>query len=80
MRREELCLQDIVEAIDAVEQFLKGIPKDIFVRNDLLRSAVLQKFGILGEASARLSNELKLRYPQTLWKRIIGLRNIADHA
>ncbi len=80
MRREELYLRDIIEAVDAVKQFLEGIEKNDFIKNDLLRSAVLQKFGILGEASARLSPELKSRYPQTSWKRIIGLRNIAAHA
>ncbi len=43
MRREELYLTDMVEAADAISQFLLGVEQDAFSQNDLLRSAVLQK-------------------------------------
>lgn len=65
MRREELYLQDIVEAVSAIELFLAGIEKTVFLESDLLQSAVLQKLSVLGEASARISDELKTRHPQT---------------
>ena len=52
MRREELYLTDIVEADDAIHQFLAGVEQDSFLRNDLLRSAVLQKLIIIGEGAA----------------------------
>ena len=79
MRREELYLQDITEAVSAIEYFLAGIEKEVFLESDLLQSAVLQKLSILGEASARISDELKNRYPQTPWKKIVEFRNIAIH-
>ena len=79
MRREELYLHDIVESIDAIGRFLQNIEKDEFLASDLLQSAVLNKLMIIGEASARLSDALKLRYAQTPWKQIIGLRNLAAH-
>lgn len=53
MRREKLYLADIVEAADAVATFLAGVERDRFVHDDLLRSAVLQKLSIIGEAAAR---------------------------
>ena len=37
MRREELYLTDIVEAADAIHQFLLGVERDSFLRNDLLQ-------------------------------------------
>jgi len=80
MQREELYLQDIIESIRAIERFLQTVEKDEFLTNDLLQSAVVHKLMIIGEASARLSDELKNRYPQTPWKQIIGLRNIVAHA
>lgn len=80
MRREELYLTDIVEAADAIQQFLVGIQRDTFLQNDLLRSAVLQKLMIIGEAAARLSTEFREQHPEIEWSDIIGFRNIAVHA
>jgi len=80
MHHEELYLQDIIEAISAIEKFLHNIEKDDFLTSDLLQSAVIHKLMIIGEASARISEELKLQYSRTPWKKIIGLRNITAHA
>jgi uncharacterized protein with HEPN domain len=53
MPREELFLQDIIEAANAIEGFLSNVPKGDFLQSDLIQSAVLQKLAIIGEASAR---------------------------
>jgi len=80
MRREKLYLTDIVEAADAIQLFLRDVSQDAFLQNDLVRSAVLQKLTIIGEAAARLPSELHTRYPDIEWPDIIGFRNIAVHA
>ena len=79
MRREDLYLTDMVEAADAIRQFLVGVEQDSFLRNDLLCSAVLQKLIIIGEGAARLSNEFRERHPEIEWEDIIAFRNIAVH-
>jgi uncharacterized protein with HEPN domain len=80
MRRERLYLLDIVEAADAIRSFLAGVSEEAFLENDLLRSAVLQKLLIIGEAAARLPRELCDRYAEVDWSGIVGFRNIAIHA
>ncbi|MGI9034611.1 MAG: HepT-like ribonuclease domain-containing protein [Pyrinomonadaceae bacterium] len=80
MRREELYLRDIIEATSAIERFLENISKSDFLESELLQSAVLQKLLIIGEASSKISGELKSRYSKTPWKQITGFRNIAIHA
>ena len=57
MRREDLFLHDIVEAADAIAAFLTDVEEADFVGHDLLRSAVLQKLTIIGEAAARLGRD-----------------------
>jgi hypothetical protein len=42
MRPERLYLNDIVEAVDSIEGFLDGIKESELLKNDLIRSAVLQ--------------------------------------
>lgn len=80
MQREVLYLQDIIESIAAIERFLQTAEKSGFLASELLQSAVVHKPMIIGEASARLTDDLKNRYPQTPRKQIIGLRNIVAHA
>ncbi|HEY9721716.1 MAG TPA: HepT-like ribonuclease domain-containing protein [Oscillatoriaceae cyanobacterium] len=48
--------------------------------SELVRSAVLQKLMVIGEATARLSAELKDAHPEIPWRSIVGFRNIAVHA
>jgi len=44
------------------------------------RSATLHKLTIIGEASARLSDDLKARYSDVEWRDIVAFRNIAVHS
>jgi uncharacterized protein with HEPN domain len=80
MRREALYLTDIVEAAEAILQFLAGVERDTFLQDDLLRSAVLHKLTVIGEAAARLPAEFRQRHPEIEWADIVGFRNIAIHA
>src|SRR5581483_8894762 len=80
MRREDLYLCDILEAADAISKFISGISEMVFLENDLIRSAVLQKLLIIGESAARLSEEFKTKRPELQWREIVGFRNIAIHA
>ena len=80
MRREELYLADIIEAADAIQQFLRTADKDAFMIDDLLRSAVLHKLTIIGEAAAHLPSEFRVRHSEIEWADIVGFRNIAVHS
>ena len=80
MRLESLYLTDIVEAADYIAEFVAGTDFQVFQQSELLRSAVVQKLAIMGEAAARVSEELKARHPQAPWPQIIAFRNILVHA
>ena len=80
MRRDELYLSDIVDAADSIASFLTGRGRDSFLQDDLLRSAVLHKLTVVGEAAARVSEDVRERHPEVEWPDIVGFRNIAVHA
>jgi uncharacterized protein with HEPN domain len=61
MRHDRLYLTDIIEAADHVSSFLAGIDFPAFQASELLRNAVVQKLAVIGEAAARVSEELKSR-------------------
>ena len=67
MRHEILYLTDIVEAADHISEFIAGTDFQAFQQSELLRSAVVQKLAVIGEAAARVSEELQTRQPEVPW-------------
>ena len=65
MRPEELYLTDIVEACKAIQAFCKDVPFIEFSKDDMRRSAVMQKLIIIGEATAHLTDEFIHLHPET---------------
>lgn len=80
MRSDELYLADIVQAADSIARFVESMTEESFIDDDLVRSAVLHKLSVIGEASARVSSEFRESHPGVPWADIIGFRNIAIHA
>lgn len=82
-RRDELYLADIIEAASHIKAFLEKLEKqdrDSFLGDELVRSAVLQKMTIIGEAAARISEETRAQYSEVPWHQVRGMRNILVHA
>lgn len=72
MRHESLYLTDILEAADHIAEFIDGIDFQAFLESELLRSAVVQKLAVMGEAAGRLSEDLRSRHPQVPWPQVIA--------
>lgn len=80
MRHERLYLNDIVEAADHIAEFIASADFQAFQGSEMLRSAVVQKLGLIGEAAARVSADLTSRHPEVPWPQIVAFRNILIHA
>lgn len=80
MRHEKLYLDDIVQAADDIRRFLKDVPREAFLQNEVLQSAILQKPTVIGEASARLPRQFRDQHPAIPWDDVVAFRNIAVHA
>ena len=79
MRREQLYLAEMIEAADAIASFLQNRTLAEFEAKDMLRSAVLQKLTIIGEAAARIPESLRSKYPEVEWNEAVRFRNVAVH-
>ncbi len=80
MRHDSLFLADIVEAADHIADFIADKGFEEFQRSEMLRSAVLQKLTVIGEAAARISEELSGCHTEIPWPQIVAFRNILVHA
>jgi uncharacterized protein with HEPN domain len=79
MRDPKLYLKDILTAMDAIEQFVKGLDFESFKNNDIVSSAVIRKFEIIGEATKGIAEEIKHKYPAIPLKDMAGMRDRLIH-
>jgi uncharacterized protein with HEPN domain len=57
-----------------------GLDYSGFQESELIRSAVVQKLAVIGEAAAHIPGHLKARHPGIPWPGIVAFRNILIHA
>jgi len=79
MHRDEVVIQDIVNAARLVVDFVKGFDRETFIDDLKTRSAVLYQLTVIGEAVKRLSKEFRAEYPQIPWSLIAGMRDNLIH-
>ncbi len=54
MKKDETYLRHILDAINDVEKFTKGITKEVFVKNKEKQYAVIRALEVIGEATKNL--------------------------
>lgn len=79
-RDKSLFLNDILESIEHIEDFVEGISEDKFYDNELIKSAVIRKIEIIGEAAKNIPEEFRKKYNFIPWRDITGIRDVIIHA
>ncbi|MBW4460685.1 MAG: DUF86 domain-containing protein [Nodosilinea sp. WJT8-NPBG4] len=78
MRRDDERLQDILDAIAAIERYTQQ-GQAAFESQELIQVWIAHHLQMIGEAATALSPDLKARYSNISWPQIIGLRNLLVH-
>jgi len=78
MRDEKLYIRDIAECIERIEAYTQE-GREAFMQTRMIQDAVVRNFEIIGEATKRLSTDLKQAYPQIQWQQIAGFRDVLIH-
>lgn len=78
-RDYKLYLEDILESIEKICSYIIGMDLETFSVDKKTIDAVVMNLAIIGEASRKIPDELRTRYPDIEWGRIISLRNIIIH-
>ena len=73
-------IQDIIEAIDKLMKFVKGMSYDEFVQDDKTVFAVVRAIEIIGEAVKNIPEEVRGSYPEIPWKDMAGMRDKLIHS
>lgn len=79
MQRDEVVIQDVINAARLVIEFVKGFDRETFISDWKTRSAVLYQLTVVGEAVKRLSKEFRAKHPEIPWSLIAGMRDHLIH-
>jgi uncharacterized protein with HEPN domain len=72
-------LRDIIENIDSIGTFVKGMDFAAFRQDRRTLYAVTRALEIISEATRRLPEDLKSRHPQIDWIAVAAAGNIYRH-
>jgi uncharacterized protein with HEPN domain len=78
-RKWELFVEDILESINLIEEYIKDMDFEQFKNDRKTIDAVVRNFEIIGEASKNIPEEIKKQHQDIDWKGIIGFRNRIAH-
>jgi uncharacterized protein with HEPN domain len=72
-------LKHILDEIEYLLKHSKELSLDEFVKDETLQRAFVRSLEIIGEATKKLSSEVKAKYPYVEWKVIAGTRDKLIH-
>lgn len=80
MERDDLAyLEDILAAINRIQEYVSGINKATFQDKTLIQDAVVRQLEIIGEATKRFSSDIPEANPHVPWKLMAGMRDRLIH-
>jgi uncharacterized protein with HEPN domain len=72
-------VEDILNAISKAHSFTEGMDFDRFKQDDKTVFAVIRALEIIGEATKKIPEDIRGRFPDAPWKEIAGMRNKLIH-
>jgi uncharacterized protein with HEPN domain len=78
-RDPRLYIDDILEAISRIREYVKGQDERSFSCDLKTQDAVIRNLEIIGEAAGKLPEVTDIEASDVDWRKIRGLRNILAH-
>ncbi|MBU1182033.1 MAG: DUF86 domain-containing protein [Proteobacteria bacterium] len=72
-------LRDILDNAKKASDFIKGMTENDFLRDEKTIFAVIRALEIVGEATKKIPDEVRGKYPGIPWREMTGMRNKLIH-
>jgi uncharacterized protein with HEPN domain len=70
---DSIHLHHIVEAIEQIDRYTRGMSESEFFSRTMVQDAVLRQIQVIGEAANRISIEFQGEHPKLQWSNITGV-------
>ena len=72
-------LKDILDSINDIESFIRGMSFEEFKRDKKTTYAVVRSIEVIGEATKKIPKALKDKHKEIPWKKMAGMRDKLIH-
>ncbi len=72
-------LEDILEECNYLLERSKNFTYEAFIENEDLKRAFIRSLEIIGEATKKIPQEIRIKYPDIPWRDIAGMRDKLIH-
>jgi uncharacterized protein with HEPN domain len=79
MKDDLAFIEHILLCIDKIQEYTKNLTVQEFNNNELIQDAVIRNIEIIGEATKKISKDLKSQYREIPWKEMSGMRDKLIH-
>ena len=79
MKDDLAFIEHILLCIDKIQEYTKNLTTQDFNSNELIQDAVIRNIEIIGEATKKISKDLKSQYQEIPWKEMSGMRDKLIH-
>jgi uncharacterized protein with HEPN domain len=79
LRDFQVYVEDIIDAINSITAYSKGLTYEEFVRDRKTVDAVIRNFEIIGEATKHIPIAVRREYPKVPWRDMAGMRDKLIH-
>ncbi|MDC8001907.1 DUF86 domain-containing protein [Aequorivita todarodis] len=79
-KRDDLVfLEDILECIKKINEYIEGVSRQDFEANDEKQDAVIRRLEIIGEAVKNISTTIRNQNSTIPWREMAGMRDVVVH-
>ena len=79
MKDDLALIEHILLCIQKIQEYTKNLTAQDFNNNELIQDAVIRNIEIFGEATKKISKDIKLQYRDIPWKEMSGMRDKLIH-
>jgi len=72
-------VRDMQQACEKIRRYSAGMDQQAFFENELVQDDALRNLTIIGEAAAKIPDDVRQQHSDVEWRKIIAFRNISMH-
>ncbi len=79
MKDDSIYIDHILNSINRILDYISGKDREAFEADLVTQDAVVRQLEVIGEATKRVSKELRSRHPEIPWSDMAGMRDVLIH-